>query len=160
MLLRLMPYEGGDGTVYGLIAMNDTGSDILSLFHSDLQYLGNIQGYSDWDGVVDISCANGIINSYPRICVEVQLVRDDNISWPDWIEEVTMVQPDGLLRFSSYGIMETLYLGTSPGNHPLAIATTTVRVGLHRYFITDVLQLNLIVLLHFIGFSTPKQEQI
>ena len=46
MLLRLIPELGGDGTVCGIIAMNDTGSDVLSLFTTDLPYLrGNIQGY-------------------------------------------------------------------------------------------------------------------
>ena len=53
-------------------------------------------------------------------------MRDDNTPWSDWIEEVAMVQPDGpnLLRLSGCGIREVLYLGTSPGNHSLAVATT------------------------------------
>ena len=126
MLLRLMPHKGGDGTVHGIIAMNDTGSDILSLFHSDIPHLGNIQGYSGWDGLVSVSCANSAINNYPKIEVEVQLVRDDNTAWSDWFEEVAMVQPDspGLLRLSGCGIRNVLYLGTSPGNHSLPVATT------------------------------------
>jgi hypothetical protein len=45
MLLRLMPQFGGDGTVHGIIAMNDTGSDALTLFDTDLPLLGNIQAY-------------------------------------------------------------------------------------------------------------------
>jgi hypothetical protein len=44
MLLRLMPHRGGDGTVCGIISMNDTGSDILSLFLSDLQLLRTYKG--------------------------------------------------------------------------------------------------------------------
>jgi len=39
MLLRLTPALGGDGIVFGIIAMNDTGSDILTLFRSDLTQL-------------------------------------------------------------------------------------------------------------------------
>jgi hypothetical protein len=47
MLLRLKPDQGGDGTVHGIGAMNDTGSEILSLFDTDMPYLGgNLQGYS------------------------------------------------------------------------------------------------------------------
>ena|SRR5438045_8577502 len=126
MFLRLMPHRGGDGTVHGIIAMNDTGSDILSLFHSDMQHLGNIQGYAGWQGVIGILCANGTINHYTKIEVEVQLVRDDNTPWSDWFREVAIVQPDspGLSRLSGYGIRNALYLGTSPGNHSLAVATT------------------------------------
>jgi hypothetical protein len=121
-----MPHRGGDGTVHGIIAMNDTGSDILSLFHSDLQYLGDTQGYTGWRGVIQILCANGTISLYPKIKVEVQLVRDDNTPWSDWFREVAIVQPDGpgLSRLSGYGIRNALYLGTSPGNHSLAVATT------------------------------------
>jgi hypothetical protein len=117
MFLRLMLHRGGDGTVHGIIAMNDTGSDILSLFHSDMQHLANIQWYTGWQGVIGILCANGIINQYPKIEVEVQLVRDDNTPWSDWFREVAIVQPDSLSRLSGYGI-------TSPGNHSLAVATT------------------------------------
>ena len=126
MLLRLMLHRGGDGTVHGIITMNDTGSDILSLFHSDLQHLGNIQGYTGWQGTIGILCANGIINNYPKIEVEVQLVRDNNTPWSDWFQEVAIVQPDspGLSRLSGYGIRNALYLGTSPGNHSLAVAIT------------------------------------
>ena len=46
MLVRLTPALGGDGTVHGIIAMNDTGSDLLTLFNTDLALLGNIQGDS------------------------------------------------------------------------------------------------------------------
>jgi hypothetical protein len=100
MLLRLMPNRGGDGTVHGIITMNDIGSDVLSLFYSNLQYLGNRQGYTGWRGVIPISYVNGAIQYYARIKVEVQLVRDDNIPWSDWIEELAIVKPDspGLLR--------------------------------------------------------------
>jgi hypothetical protein len=42
MLLRLIPAHGGDGTIYGIIAINDTGSDMLTLFTTDLLQLGNI----------------------------------------------------------------------------------------------------------------------
>jgi hypothetical protein len=78
MLLRLMPHRGGDGKVRGIIAMDDTGSDMLSLFHSDVHYLGNTQGYTGWRGSARILCANGLISDHPTIEVEVELVRDDN----------------------------------------------------------------------------------
>jgi hypothetical protein len=129
-----MPQRGGDGTVHGIIAMNDTGSNILSLFHSDIQHLGNIQEYDGWAGVASVSCASGAINNYPMIDVEVQLVRDDNTAWSDWFEEAAMVQPDspGQLRLSGCEIRDVLYLGTSPGNHSLPLLQ--LKVGLLRYF--------------------------
>jgi hypothetical protein len=134
MLLRLIPDRGGDGTVQGIIAMNDTGSDILSLFNTDMPYLGNLQGYTGWLGNTAIRYANGAINIYPRILVEVQLVRNDDSPWSDWIEEEAIVQPlhPGLSRLSGVGIRGALYIGTAPGNHFLAVAAT--KGGLNSLF--------------------------
>lgn len=44
MLLRLRIQYGDNGTVTGLIAMNDTRSDILTLFYLDLRRL-DMEGY-------------------------------------------------------------------------------------------------------------------
>ena len=126
MLLRLTPGRGGDGTVHGIIAMNDTGSDMMTLFTTDLQLLGNIQGYAGWllpTGVID---ANGLTTSFPTIHVQVQLVRDDNTPWGDWIDELAIVRPPGpnLSRLSGAGIRDVLYFGTAPGNHVLAVSAT------------------------------------
>jgi hypothetical protein len=106
--------------------MNDTGSNILSLFDADMPYLGNLQGYGGWLGLATISYANGAANIYPVILVQVQLVRGDNSAWSDWIEERAIVQPlrPGVSRLSGVGIRGVLYIGTAPGNHFLAVATT------------------------------------
>jgi len=106
--------------------MNNTGSNRLTLFHSDLPYLGNIQEYTGWLGPIAVQCANGTIDLYSGILVEVMLVRDDNTPWSNWCEEYAIVKPNapGLLRLSGCGIRKVFYLGTSPGNHSLAVATT------------------------------------
>jgi hypothetical protein len=78
MLLRLTPLLGGDGTVHGIITMNDTGSDILSVFTTDLPRLGNIQGYTGWQAPTTVIDANGGMTFFPTILVQVRLVRDDN----------------------------------------------------------------------------------
>src|SRR5271163_4247257 len=70
MLVRLKPQRGGDGTIHGIIAMNDTGSDILTLFDTDLLHLGNIQGYTGWPGPVAVGNANGTVGVYPLIHVQ------------------------------------------------------------------------------------------
>ena len=72
--------------------MNDTGSNILSLFTTDLEQLGNIEGYTGWYAPTDITDANGTITSFDTILVQVQLVRDDNTPWGHWIDE------DAILR--------------------------------------------------------------
>jgi hypothetical protein len=121
-----MPNQGGDGTVHAVIAMNDTGSNVLSLFDTDMPYLGNLQGYAGWLGNTMIRYANGTVNMRPMILVQVQLVRDDNSPWSEWIEERAILQPlsPGVPRLSGVGIRRALYLATAPGNHFLAAAAT------------------------------------
>jgi|SRR5579862_1772995 len=126
MLLRLTPGLGGDGTIWGVIAMNDTGSDVLTIFDVDMQHLGIYQGYAGWLGPVVIVGAGGVVGIFPTIRVQVQLVRDDNTPWSDWITEDAIVRPvvPGVPRLSGSGIREALYLATGPGNHVLAVSTT------------------------------------
>jgi hypothetical protein len=108
MLLRLMPQRGGDGTVHGIIAMNDTGSDVLTLFDTDMPHLGNIQAYAGWRGQTAVRNANGTIDICPEILVQVQLARDDSSPWSDWIDDLAIVRParPGVARLSGVGIRE------------------------------------------------------
>jgi hypothetical protein len=126
MLLRLIPALGGDGTVYGITAMNDTGSDLLTLVTIDFPRLGNIQGYAGWLAPTGVWDAGGNITFLPTILVEVQLVRDDNTPWGDWIHGRAIVrQPSpNLIRLSGVGIRYAFYIGTAPGNHLLAVSAT------------------------------------
>jgi hypothetical protein len=67
MLLRLIPGLGGDGTSYGIIAINDTGSDILTIFDTDIPLLGNSDGYTGWVGPVSTVDANGAVSWFPKM---------------------------------------------------------------------------------------------
>src|SRR5438046_1409467 len=118
MLLRLIPELGGDGTVYGIIAMNDTGSDALTIFDVDMPHLGNYQGYVGWVGPVVLFGAGGVLCFFPKIHVQVQLVRDDNSPWSGWILEEAIVRPAGpaIPRLSGAGIRRVMHLATGPGN--------------------------------------------
>jgi len=59
MLLRLTPELGGDGTTYAITAMNDTGSDLLTLVDTDLLRLGSTLGYTGWLGSTGVKDASG-----------------------------------------------------------------------------------------------------
>ena len=67
MLLRLTPALGGDGTVIDINVMNDTGSNILRLFTTDLHYLGNMHGYTDWHTPAAITDASGTITVFSTV---------------------------------------------------------------------------------------------
>jgi hypothetical protein len=109
MSVRLTPQRGGDGTVYRIIVINDTGSNLLTLFDTDMSSLGNFQGYTGWIGDAEVRDASGIVNTYRQ----VQLLRDDNLLWSDWINERAVVKPasQGVPRLSGYGIRKVLYIG-------------------------------------------------
>jgi hypothetical protein len=106
--------------------MNDTGSDTLTLFDTDLPQLGNIQGYAGWQLAIGITDANGTTTVFQTILVQVRLVRDDNTPWGDWIDELALVRQLGpnVPRLSGVGIRNVLYIATAPGNHLLAVSAT------------------------------------
>jgi hypothetical protein len=54
MELRLVPEYGGDGTSHGITALNDTGSNILTVFDIDFLYLGAYQFYSGWYSLTEV----------------------------------------------------------------------------------------------------------
>ncbi|KAH8593171.1 hypothetical protein B0O99DRAFT_628289 [Bisporella sp. PMI_857] len=125
MLVRLIPALGGDGTTYGIIAMNDTGSDMLSLYPSDIMHLGNIGFYIGWRAPVAVIDANGVAIYCPSIAVEVLPVGNGDISWrSNWIVEEAIIRNGFVPRLSGVAIRQHLYFGTAPGNHYLAVATT------------------------------------
>jgi hypothetical protein len=126
MLVRLTPQRGGDGTIHPITTINDTGSSNMTLFDTDLALLGNSEDYDDWIGNVTVRDASGGKHTYQRLRVQVQLARDDNSPWSDWIKEHAVVKPAsrGVPRLSGRGIRKALYMGTAPGNHVLAVATT------------------------------------
>jgi hypothetical protein len=70
-------------------------------------HLGNAQGYAGWFGGVAVPNANGTVNRYPRIHVQIQLVRDDKSVW---IDEWAMVKPSSpnVPRLSDLGIRDIL----------------------------------------------------
>jgi hypothetical protein len=126
MLVRLIPQQGGDGTVHRVNVINDTGSSLLTLFDTDILQLGILEGYTGWRGEVTVRNASGTVNRYRRIRVQFQLLRDDDSPWSNWINDYAVIKPDsqGVPRLSGCGIRRVMYLGTPPGNHLLAIATT------------------------------------
>jgi hypothetical protein len=120
MRVRLIPEQGGDRTVHRITVLNDTGSSRLSLRDTDIQYLGNSEGYTA------VRNASGTINRYRRLLIQFQLVREDDSPWSDWINERALVKPvaPGVPRLSGNRIRDVMYLGTAPGNHFLAVAAT------------------------------------
>jgi hypothetical protein len=126
MRVRLTPQQGGDGTVHRIIVINDTGASRLSLYNTDMQHLGNSQGYTGWQGYATVRNASGTTNRYRRLLVQIQLVRDDDSPWTDWIDEEALIKPvaPGVPRLSGNTFRDVMYVGTAPGNHVLAVAAT------------------------------------
>ena len=75
MQVRLCLGWGGDGTIQGIKVPNDTGSDLLMLFYSDLPYLGNYLQYEGWQQEVEVGTAGGNVERLSTLLVEVRLVR-------------------------------------------------------------------------------------
>jgi hypothetical protein len=98
--------------------LNDTGSNLQTVFDNDLVSLGyNPQTYQGNMGQVYIETANGIV-ARQGIVVEMQLRK---INWErasDWFVENGVIVPFGpnITRLSGSGVRSSLYFATAPGN--------------------------------------------
>ena len=117
---------GDDRVTIGFTIGNDTGSNILSLFSTDLDALGcNYQTYNGIMGDVVVATANGVCLR-DRILVEMQLLRADYSPFTSWFVESAVVVPNVLgqdqMRLSGNGMRQILFFATSPGNATLYVA--------------------------------------
>lgn len=127
MEVRLCPELGGDVTRHGISVLNDTGSDVLTIFNTDLTSLGNHEQYTGWLGFVDICGCNGDVEMLLSLMVEIRLVRPGSlVPWGNWLsEEAILRQPaQGVARLSGSLMRERLFFGTRPGNYQVAVSDT------------------------------------
>lgn len=127
MEVRLCLGWGGDGTIQRIVALNDTGSDLLTLFYADLPYLGNYHQYEGWQQDVEVGTAGGRVETLLALLVEVRLVRPVTLTaWGDWIEELAVLRElvPGVERLSGGGDKGSFFFGTRPGNLQVAVSST------------------------------------
>lgn len=125
--VRLLTNLGGDGTVHGINVLNDTGSNMLTIFYEDLERLGNSRFYRGWQGEMDIGAAGGQMENLYTLLVEVQFVQPITmIPWGPWFSERAVLRRlvEGADRLSGAGMREHLCFGTRAGNEHLAVSTT------------------------------------
>jgi hypothetical protein len=79
-----------------------------------------------WLGQAAILNASGTVDIFPVMSARVQLVRDDDSPWSDWVDEQAIVRPlgPGVMRLSGVGIRHVLYFVAGPGNDFLAAGST------------------------------------
>ena len=106
--------------------MNDTGSDILTLFDIDLPYPGVTMNHPAWFSSVRVEEASGNAQVFPMLAVEDQLVNENYEPSSGWVSEIAVVREHrlGLVRLSGAGIRNHFYFATAPGNRYLAVAAT------------------------------------
>ncbi|EZF16671.1 LOW QUALITY PROTEIN: hypothetical protein H112_05666 [Trichophyton rubrum D6] len=101
--------------------LNDTGSDALTVFDTDLiAHRSNVPGF--WASNSSLT-ANGIVLRQV-IYVEIQLLDSQRNPISDWILEESVVVPsaEGNTRLSGRGMRDCLYFATAPGNQQLYVA--------------------------------------
>lgn len=93
MEVRFIPALGGNGQSYAIEVMNDTGSDMLSLFFEDLQRLGYpALPYFGYLRPVRVRMANGSTELLVSLMVEIRLLRPVTLEpWGPWIIEQAIV---------------------------------------------------------------------
>ncbi|EGD97710.1 hypothetical protein TESG_05111 [Trichophyton tonsurans CBS 112818] len=103
--------------------LNDTGSNTLTVFDTDITALGIPPTYMGYGADVLITTAGGTLRRR-QISVEIQLLDSQGNAVSDWILEAGIVTPAtaGATRLSGDGIRQSLYFATAPGNQHLYVA--------------------------------------
>ena len=108
--------------------MNDTGSDIQTVFDADLGNLHyNPTTYAGPLSPSVINTANGPIARY-TIMIEIRLFNENAEPLTDWFFDEAVVTPNvpnpGQSRLSGSEMRNLLYFATAPGNTHLFNAET------------------------------------
>ncbi|OAL75712.1 hypothetical protein A7D00_1312 [Trichophyton violaceum] len=103
--------------------LNDTGSNTMTVFDTDITALGIPPTYMGYGADVLITTAGGTLRRR-QISVEIQLLDLQGNAVSDWILEAGIVTPAtaGVTRLSGNGIRQSLYFATAPGNQHLYVA--------------------------------------
>jgi hypothetical protein len=125
--MRAIPGFGATGGEIDRQLLNDTGSNTMSLFDSDLTPMGiqrvnaGPNPYGAWSTPVPILTANGIVQR-ESLTIEIQLRRADTTAASRWIREVAIIVPQQVNRLSGGRIRNHFYFATAPGNQHLYVA--------------------------------------
>jgi hypothetical protein len=105
--------------------MNDTGSNLQTVFPTDLAALRYNQfTYRGCLGVFPTSTASGVVYQ-ERVVIEMQIIKADGTTMTPWFREtavVTPLQPGINYRLSGSAMRNHLYFATAPGNVNLFVA--------------------------------------
>ena len=105
--------------------MNDTGSNVQTIFPTDLAALGYDQlTYQGLLGPLCIETANGVVFQ-EVIVIEMQIVKADGTAITPWFSENAVITPlqAGIQdRLSGNAMRNHLYFATTPGNASLFVA--------------------------------------
>jgi hypothetical protein len=99
--------------------MNDTGSNVQTIFPTDLAALQyNQLTYQGHFGMFPIGTANGVAFR-SKIIIEMQIVKADGTIVTPWFREDAVITPlqQGIQhRLSGNAMRNHLYFATAPGN--------------------------------------------
>lgn len=129
----LLPIFGGDGTRLGITAYYDTGSTSLTIFDTDLEYLGDVRNYTGCCEDAHVFVADGGMERIHSLWVQISFVVPETLlPWGPWILEQAIIRKagNGVVRLSGSGMRQELYFGISPGNSHVAVATTKGGINL------------------------------
>ncbi len=105
--------------------MNDTGSNVQTIFPTDLAALRYDQlTYQGLLGPLCIGTASGVVN-LEVIVIEMEIIKADGTAITPWFRENAVITPlqAGIQdRLSGNAMRNHLYFATAPGNATLFVA--------------------------------------
>ncbi|KAJ5722168.1 hypothetical protein N7488_000203 [Penicillium malachiteum] len=123
--IRVPPqYGGNEHLTRPFLVCNDTGSNVLTLFMSDLLALqfDMVLHSQAMQGAAPINTANGHALQ-PLIFVDMQILTSAFVVLTPWFRETAIVKPDspGDARLSGAAMPNHLFFATAPGNAHLYV---------------------------------------
>jgi len=124
---RLVPALGGNpNLIYNVTIANDTGSNIQTIFTTDLINLHyNPNTYHGRLGFIPVLTAGGYV-AREQIIIEIQLMKANGTIVSPWFREWALITPIQLgvpqYRLSGSAMRNHLYFATAPGNAALFVA--------------------------------------
>lgn len=103
---------------------NDTGSNVQTLFDTDLSALQCDQlGYNGFLGGASVELAFGSMQCDMAL-IELQIIDENGLQITPWFSETAIIKAEelGAVRLSGEAMRNYLYFATAPGNNRLYIS--------------------------------------
>lgn len=125
MFIRLGTADGSQGQAFKVSTMNDTGSNVQTLYDDEYLALMTLSPHFSGTYPITVGLADGSTRPMFGVPLEVRLIDQAGDMLTEWIPEEGVLtnrgSPNLPPRLSGRGIRTRLFFATAPGNNKLYV---------------------------------------